>query len=92
MKITDRRIRKLEDRLGTGSRKPRLVLVLCRADRELALDVDSCIEILGECGFLSTDPVGLVNLADIPESLSAQQTETFLRENGPRTLWSSDQS
>ena len=51
MKITDRRLRKLEDRLGTGSRKPRLVLVLCRAGGRLALDIDTCIQIFDECGF-----------------------------------------
>ena len=36
--------------------------------------------------FLLTDPIGLVNLADFPGGLSAQQTEKFLRENGPRTF------
>ncbi len=59
MKITDRRIRKLEDRFGTGSRKPRLVYILCRAGGRLALDTDTCIQILDECGFLPTDPIGL---------------------------------
>ena len=92
MNITDRRIRKLEDRFGTGSRKPRLVYILCRAGGRLALDTDTCIQIIDECGFLPTDPIGLVNLADIPDGLSAQQTERLLPENGPRTLWSSDQS
>lgn len=51
--------------------------------------MDASIQILDECGFLPTGPVGLVNLLDIPEGLNAQQTERFLREKGLRTLTSS---
>jgi hypothetical protein len=86
MKTVDRRLCKLEDQFGTGSRKPRLLLVACKAGWGLALDMDACLQILGECGFLPTDRVGLVNLTNIPEGLSAQQTEELLRENGPRAL------
>jgi hypothetical protein len=86
MKTVDRRLCKLEDQFGTGSRKPRLLLVLCRAGWGLALDADTCIQILGECGFLPTGPVSLVNFLDIPEGLHAPQTERLLRQNGPRTL------
>jgi hypothetical protein len=83
MKTVDRRLCKLEDQFGTGNRKPRLLLVLCNAGWSLALDMDACIEILGECGSLPTGPVGLVNLLSIPDGLNAEQTEGFLRENGP---------
>jgi hypothetical protein len=89
MKITDRRLRKLEDQFGMGYWKPRLLLVACKAGWGLALDMDTCIQILGECGSLPTGSVGLVNLLSIPDGLSAQQTEMLLRENGPRTLSSS---
>jgi hypothetical protein len=89
MKTMDRRLCKLEDQFGTGNRKPRLLLVLCQAGWGLALDMDTCIQVLGECGSLPTGPVGLVNFLDIPEGLSAPQTEMLLRENGPRTLTSS---
>jgi len=89
MKTVDRRLCKLEDQYGTGNRNPRLLLVACNAGWGLALDSDTCIKILGECGFLPTGPVGLVNFLDIPEGLNAAQAERFLRESGPRTLTSS---
>jgi len=84
MTTMDRRLCKLEDQFGTGSRKPRLLLVACNAGWGLALDVDTCIRILGECGSLPTGRVGLVNLIGIPEGLNAEQTESFLRERGPQ--------
>jgi hypothetical protein len=40
------------------------------------------IEILDEAGFLHTSGFGGVNLVDIPNGLSAKETETFLRESG----------
>jgi len=43
MKIIESRLRKLEDQLGTGDGKPRLLLVVCKAGWGLALDVDTCI-------------------------------------------------
>jgi hypothetical protein len=89
MTTITRRLRKLEDQFGTGNRTPRLLLVACKAGWGLALDVDACLQILDECRSLPTGPVGLVNLLSIPESLNADQTESFLRENGPRTLASS---
>jgi hypothetical protein len=60
-----RRLCKLEDQFGTGNRKPRLLLVLCKAGWGLALDADACIQILGERGFLPIGPIGLVNFLDI---------------------------
>ena len=82
MKIIESRLRKLEDQLGTGDGKPRILLVVCKAGWGLALDMDRCVEILDECGSLPTGPVGLVSLLGIPEGLNAGQTERFLRENG----------
>lgn len=83
MKITDRRLCKLEDQFLTGNRKPRLLLAVSKAGWGLALDMDACIQILDECGFLPTAPVGLVNFIGIPDCLNAEQTERFLRGNGP---------
>jgi len=54
---------------------------LCHAGWGLALDQDTCIHILGECGFLPTGPIGLANLSEIPDGLDAKETEKFLREN-----------
>jgi hypothetical protein len=94
MKIIDSRLRKLEDQLGTGHGKPRILLVACKAGwglaLGLALDMDACIEILDECGSLPTGPVGIVSLIDIPEGLNAGQTERFLRENGAALRYLTD--
>jgi len=65
--------------------KPQLLLVVCKAGWRLALDQDRCIQILRECGFLPTGPVGLVNLGQIPEGLSAEELARLLRENGAET-------
>ena len=85
MKTIDGRIRKLEDRFWPGNGKPPLLLVVCKAGWGLALDQDRCIQILGECGFLPTGPVGLVNLCQIPDGLNAEELERYLREDGAET-------
>ena len=85
MKTIDRRIGKLEHQFGTAAGKPQLLLVVCRAGWGLALDQGRCIQILRECGFLPTGPVGLVNLGQIPDGLNAEELERFLRENGAET-------
>jgi hypothetical protein len=77
MKTVIRRLAKLEDQLGTGRGKPRLLLVLFEAGWGLALDMDTCIQILDECGFLPSVPVGLVNFMNIPKGMNAEQTERF---------------
>jgi hypothetical protein len=60
MTIIDRRIRKLEDRFWAADGKPGILLVVCNAGWGLALDQDTCIHILHECGFLPTGPIGVV--------------------------------
>jgi hypothetical protein len=85
MKTIDSRIRKLEDRFGLGNGKPPLLLVLTAAGRGLALDEDKCVQILGECGFLPTGPMGIVNLMEIPKGLNAEEVERFLRKDGAVT-------
>jgi hypothetical protein len=57
-------------------------MVLTRVDRGLALDKDTCVHILRECGYLPRHGVGTVNLGKIPNGLNAKETERFLRENG----------
>ena len=69
--------------LGTGS--SRFYWVMRKAGWGLALDQDRCIQILGECGFLPTGPVGLVNLGQIRDGLNAEELERFLREDGAET-------
>jgi len=59
--------------------------VACKAGWGLALDQDTCIEILGECGFLPTAPIGVVNLLEIPDGLNAEELERLLREKGAET-------
>ena len=86
MRTVTRRIAKLEDRfwIENGKRQCTL-LVLCQAGWGLALDRDRCIQILRECGFLPTGPVGLVNLCEIPDGLNAAELEKYLREYGAET-------
>ena len=81
MRAVVSRIAKLEDQLGTGDGKAQILLVVCRAGWEGALDQDACIQILGETGFLPTGRIGVVNLLEVPEGMDAEQTKVFLREN-----------
>jgi hypothetical protein len=83
MRGVTRRIARLERDFGTVDGRPRIRLIVGRADREPALDQDRCIEILDECGHLPTGPeICLVVLGNIPEGLSAAETERYLREHG----------
>jgi hypothetical protein len=84
MRTAIRRIDKLENRLGIAAGKPELFFVASAAGRRQALDVDTCVEILRECGFLPRGPgIGLVNLLNLPEDLNAGELERFLRVHGP---------
>jgi hypothetical protein len=85
MKTIDRRIRKIEERFLPANDKPTLLLVVTSADRVLALEQDRCIQILRECGYLPTGPIGLVNLGQIPVGLNAEELERYLREDGAET-------
>ena len=85
IRTVTRRIAKLEDRFSPTEGKPQLLLVVCHAGWGLALDMDTCLGILGECGFLPTGRIGVVNLLHIPFDLSAEELERFLREKGAET-------
>ena len=65
-----------------GPETEQLLLVVSRAGWGLALDQDTCIRILRECGFLPTGPVGVVNLGQIPDGLNAEELERYLRKEG----------
>jgi hypothetical protein len=83
MRTVNRRIAKLENRYWIADGKRRsLLFVVCKAGCGLALDMETCSQILSECGFLPTGPVGLVNLCGIPDDLNAEELETILREEG----------
>jgi len=83
MRTITRRIDKLEIQLGIAAGKPGLLLVVSAAACRRALDVDTCVNILRECGFVPTGPgIGLVNLLDLPDGLNAEELERFLRERG----------
>jgi hypothetical protein len=48
-----------------------------------AMDVDRCVEVLVECGFLCTGPgISMLNFLDVPHDLSAQELERYLRKHG----------
>ena len=85
MRTVKCRISRLEDRFAPHQdEEPSLVVVVSRAERELALDNDACVQILREGGFLLGPSVRVVRLDDIPDDLNAAQLEKFLRERGSR--------
>jgi hypothetical protein len=85
MRAVTRRVGKLEETFRPSNGKPLLLLVVTAAEKRLALGQDRCVQILRECGFLPTGPIGIVNLAAIPHDLAAEELERFLRENGAET-------
>jgi len=82
VKAIDRRLRRLEDQFGPADGKPRSLLVVCNAGWGLALDRDTCIQILGEGGFLPSHGFSVVSLCDVPEGLTADELKRYLREHG----------
>ena len=85
MRTIARRLQMLEKGFGLGPETKQLLLVVTAAGRGLALDQDRCIQILRECGFLPTGPVGVVNLCQIPDGLNAEELERYLRKDGAET-------
>jgi hypothetical protein len=77
-----RRIERLERPAGTGAQAG-LRLIVMQAGATFAMDVDRCVEVLVECGFLCAVPgISMLNLLDVPHGLSAQELERYLREHG----------
>ena len=79
MRTIERRLRQLEDRFGTADNQRRILVVVRPAGSE---DHDRYIEILRECGYLPTGPMGVVNFCSMPKGMNAEETERFLRERG----------
>jgi hypothetical protein len=79
MKIIHSRIRRLENQFGVVDEKQRILLVVCDAG---CGDQDASIQILRECGFLPTGPIGLVNFLNIPAGMNTEEADRFLRERG----------
>jgi hypothetical protein len=44
--------------------------------------MDTCLKILDDCGYLPNAPIALVRVGDIPDGMSAAETERYLRDNG----------
>jgi hypothetical protein len=84
MRAIDRRLSKLEQRLGIAGAAPRYLIIL--NDRELVHtdDADIYIKILDEAGFLHTAGFGMVDFSQIPLGLSGKEAERFVRENGAK--------
>jgi hypothetical protein len=79
MKAVARRIRRLENQLGPAGGR---VFIAVTAFVTLALDADTCVEILRESGFLPTRGFSVVGLYKIPAGLNAAQIKLYLREHG----------
>jgi hypothetical protein len=55
---------------------------LCFPNQELALDTNTCIQILRECGYVPKSRFTVADFTEIPGGLNAKDTERFLREHG----------
>jgi hypothetical protein len=87
-----RRIERLERPAG-ASTQAGLRLIVVDGGAAFAMDVDRCVEILAESGFLRNGPgISTVDLLDIPHGLSAQELERYLREHGAEICNSSGRS
>jgi hypothetical protein len=64
------------------SQENQVILRVMRADRELALSSDECVQILRECHYLPVGPCGVVDLGHIPDGLNAEELERYLRKHG----------
>lgn len=79
MKTFDKRLSKLEDKLGVT--KELFLVVLSDAGRR-GLDDDTCVRILREGRLLPAGGVAMVDLTQIPIGLNAEETKRFVRQNG----------
>jgi hypothetical protein len=81
MRAIDRRLSKLEDKLGITNE---LFLMVLSDAVKRGLEGDTCVEILRDGGFLPTGGVAMVDLTEIPGGLTAEEAKRFVRENGAR--------
>lgn len=80
----DRRLEKLEKRSGTADAELRTLTIVRGIVQRIGLDQDTCIQILDEGGFLRKRGFVLVDLHNVPDGLSAEETKRFLLENGAK--------
>jgi hypothetical protein len=92
MRAIGKRLCRLENGLGLGPGTERKLWVVTIVGRQLALDEDTCLRILRECGFLPTKRFGVVSLGNIPDGLNAKETESFLRKNGAKCAGPNDEA
>jgi len=85
MKAIDSRIRRLQGLLLPDNGQPHRLWVLTEAGCALALELDRCVDILREGGFLPSTRFGVLDFCGIPDGLNAKELETFLRKNGEET-------
>jgi len=71
MKNFDRRLDKLEERYGVSRETWRIMIVVNRGS--LALDHDTCIQVLDGAGLLHTAGFGVANLGRFPMDLVARR-------------------
>jgi hypothetical protein len=72
MTAVTRRIAKLEEQFGTVAGKPRIQIILSYSGWGLALDEDTCIQILGEEGFLPTSGAALLPSVGVTSPIAAE--------------------
>jgi hypothetical protein len=75
-----RRIERLERPIGAGSQAG-LQLILMQAGATFAMDIDRCVELLAESGFVRPGCC-VLDFLHIPHGLCAQELERHLREHG----------
>ena len=84
MRAIGRRLLKLEQRLSPG--EPPQLIFSFSVLYEGFLDIERCRRTLDECGFLPKSPgIHIVNLWDLPEGLSGEEIDAWLREHGAST-------
>jgi hypothetical protein len=76
------RVSRLEQQFAALADPEPLLVVVKRMDRRLALDSETCVQILRESGYFRGSGIRVVSLGKVPDGLDAAQLERFLRENG----------
>ena len=82
MKAIDSRLRRLQRQLCPDVGQEQRIWVLTRPSYGLALNLDRCVDILGECGLLPPSRFGWLNFLGVPQDLNAKELEQYLRKNG----------
>ena len=65
-----------------ASNQEQMRLVVMKAGEQLALDTDTCVQILKESGVLPKASMCLLDFTSVPHGLNAAELEEFLREHG----------